>query len=198
MKEKQFSRIPRILQYSPIDCRSPYTENRKSSIQPPSPARAHLRSTPELITKETSRPSFERQTPCDRSFKFSEVTTGAFRLSLHVNQSVTPQSWPWDEKKGSRYTRSQKKKVLPGSATSSVGTPKSSTKKSNHCSKPMGPVPTYRKERLRKVPKTLWNMFFELGRHQQVTRTSAVQRIALVTGLIVASRMRLVQSAAAI
>lgn len=175
MKEKRFSQIPRVPQYSPIKCRSPYTGNRKSLIQPPSPARAHLHSNPELLMEETSGPSFERKTPCYRSSKLSEVTPSAFSVSSHGDQSVTPQSLPWDEKEGSKYTRSQKKKVLPGSATS-VGTPKSSTKRSNYCSSQWDPYLHMEKngcERcLTLCSDVERDMFFEFGRHQRVTRTS--------------------------
>lgn len=175
VKEKRFSQIPRVPQYSPIKCRSPYTGNRKSLIQPPSPARAHLHSNPELLMEETSGPSFERKTPCNRSSKLSEVTPSAFSVSSHGDQSVTPQSLPWDEKEGSKYTRSQKKKVLPGSATS-VGTPKSSTKRSNYCSSQWDPYLHMEKngcERcLTLCSDVERDMFFEFGRHQRVTRTS--------------------------
>jgi hypothetical protein len=176
--EKRCSLIPRVPQYSPIKCRSPYTGNRKSAIQPPSPARSFPRTpldTVGLVSDHTTSNTFDRQTPRDQSTKLTEAMLSSGSSSSRGDLSVTPQSLPWDEKEGSRNIRSQRNS-FPGSATSSVSTPKSSRKSASLCASKWDPYVHAEKKGCERC-LTLCSSeerekFLEFGRHQRVTKTS--------------------------
>jgi hypothetical protein len=176
--EKRCSLIPRVPQYSPIRCRSPYTGNRKSVIQPPSPARSFPRTpldTVGHVSEHATSATLDKKTPSDQNTKFPEVIFSAGSTSSRGDFSVTPQSLPWDEKEGMRYAPSQQNN-FPGSAASSVGTPKSSSKLKSHCASKWDPYLHMEKKGCERC-LTLCSSeerdkFFELGRHQRVTKTS--------------------------
>lgn len=176
--EKRCSLIPRVPQYSPIKCRSPYTGNRKSAIQPPSPARSFSRTpldTVGLASDQTTSNTLDRQTPRDQNTKLTEAMLSSGSSSSRGDLSMTPQSLPWDEKEGSRNIRSQRN-CFPGSATSSVSTPKSSRKLASLCASKWDPYVHVEKKGCERC-LTLCSSeerekFFEFGRHQRVTKTS--------------------------
>mmetsp|Transcript_8220 Transcript_8220/g.15477 ORF Transcript_8220/g.15477 Transcript_8220/m.15477 type:complete len:1017 (+) Transcript_8220:83-3133(+) len=174
---KRSSFIPRVPQYSPIRCSSPYRGHRKSAIQPPSPARLHPRTLLDATGLETEHQAnaiCDDQTPKYQNTKTIDAYFSGCSVSSRGDLSVTPQSLPWDEIEGSRCVLSQQKS-LPRSIKSSVGTPKSSSKSRNNCASKWDPYLHMEKKGCERC-LTLCSGeerddFFEFGRHQRVTKT---------------------------